>query len=225
MSAMPWVLGLAWGLLVWSAATQAVVGAVSAARARSLSRAAPGRNERKWPPAVRVPGAARLVAAISTIRVARRSRVASDRVARELPVVVDLLGVGCAAGLTPYLAVEHAARWGPPGLAASLAEVLRRHRLGIPFEKALTDVGRETGSTARGMFEILAAAARSGEPAVDPLERLAGDARADIRRRSEARARSLSVRLLFPLVFLVLPAFGLLVVVPTLIRGFATLGA
>lgn len=224
MSIMPWVLGLAWGLLVWSAAKHVVVSAVGDARARGLSGANTRRNEHQRSLATRVPGAARIAASISKFSTARRSRAASDRVARELPVVVDLLGVGCASGLTPYLAVEHAARWAPPVLAASLSEVLRHHRLGVPFDEALTGVGKETGSNARGMFDVLAAAVRSGEPAVDPLERLAGEARADIRRRAEARARSLSVRLLFPLVFLVLPAFGLLVVVPTLIRGFATLG-
>jgi hypothetical protein len=53
--------------------------------------------------------------------------------------------------------------------------------------------------------------------------RLGAEGRAALRRGAEERARSLSVRLLFPLVFLVLPAFALLVVVPTVISGFTGL--
>ena len=52
------------------------------------------------------------------------------------------------------------------------------------------------------------------------LERLAVEERTPLRRRAEARARKVPVRLLFPLVFLVLPAFGLLTVVPALLAGF-----
>jgi len=37
------------------------------------------------------------------------------------------------------------------------------------------------------------------------------------------RARTVPVRLLFPLVFLVLPAFGLLTVVPALLTSFRAL--
>jgi tight adherence protein C len=54
------------------------------------------------------------------------------------------------------------------------------------------------------------------------LARLSSEARADLRRRAEARARTVPVRLLFPLVFLVLPAFGLLTVAPVLLDGFGS---
>jgi hypothetical protein len=43
--------------------------------------------------------------------------------------------------------------------------------------------------------------------------------RTTLRRRAEARARTVPVRLLFPLVFLVLPAFALLTVVPAVLGG------
>jgi hypothetical protein len=62
---------------------------------------------------------------------------------------------------------------------------------------------------------------RLGAPAGPALTRLAHDVRADLRRRAEARARTLPVKLLFPLVFLVLPAFGLLTVVPALLGALA----
>ena len=67
----------------------------------------------------------------------------------------------------------------------------------------------------RGLADALLATERLGAPVLDSLQRLAVSARADVRRRAEARARTVPVRLLFPLVFLVLPAFGILTVVPT----------
>ena len=53
--------------------------------------------------------------------------------------------------------------------------------------------------------------------------RLADEARAAARRRAETRARVLPVKLLFPLVFLVLPAFGLLTVAPALLSAMSRL--
>ena len=66
---------------------------------------------------------------------------------------------------------------------------------------------------------MLTLSARDGAPAADRLAATAATARTDLRRRAEAHARRVSVLLLFPLVFLVLPAFGLLTVVPALADG------
>ena len=52
---------------------------------------------------------------------------------------------------------------------------------------------------------------------------LAREARLDRRRRAEARARRVPVLLLFPLVLCVLPAFGLLTVVPLLVGSLPDL--
>ena len=67
---------------------------------------------------------------------------------------------------------------------------------------------------------MIATGARLGAAVDDALARLAAESRRDLRRRAEARARTVPVRLLFPLVFLVLPAFGLLTVVPAVAAGF-----
>jgi hypothetical protein len=46
--------------------------------------------------------------------------------------------------------------------------------------------------------------------------------RADVRRRAEARARTVPVRLCFPLVACILPAFALLTVAPAVLAGLST---
>jgi tight adherence protein C len=147
----------------------------------------------------------------------RRADVA---VQRELPVVLDLLGVAVGAGCTPWLAVETTVAWAPPDLAARLQRVLRACRLGASFPDALEDLA---GSTPRlaPVVDALLTSDRLGAPVGPALARLATEERATARRRAEAHARRVPVRLLFPLVFLVLPAFGLLTVVPALLSGLA----
>jgi tight adherence protein C len=163
-----------------------------------------------------VPGPVRAVAR----RVAdqRRAHAVELTVERELPVTVDLLAVAVGAGCTPFLAVDTAAQWAPPTLAAWLGDVRRSCALGRSFADALDDLGRRVPSL-QPLAEALLASDRFGAPVGDALVRLAAEQRTALRRRAETRARTVPVRLLFPLIFLVLPAFGLLTVVPAVLAG------
>ena len=144
-----------------------------------------------------------------------------ERIAgHELPVTIDLLAVAVGAGCTPYLAVDVAATWSPPTLAAQLAGVVRACTLGRSFADALDDLAARVPAI-RPLADALLASERFGAAVGDALIRLAAEQRAVLRRRAETRARTVPVRLLFPLVFLVLPAFGLLTVVPALLAGFS----
>ena len=142
-------------------------------------------------------------------------------IGRELPVIVDLVGVALAAGCTPYLAIEHAARYGPARSAQSLRDVRRACTLGQSLDDALRDLGTAT-TALRPLADTLRTSARLGSPAAPALTRLAAEVRADYRRRAEARARTVPVRLCFPLVACVLPAFALLTVAPVVLGGMHT---
>ena len=142
--------------------------------------------------------------------------------ARELPVAIDLLGVAVGAGCTPYLAVGVAAQWSPPPLGDTFRDVLRRCSLGLDFEAALDAAAQETPRV-RPLADALLASDRLGVPVGPVLARLADEDRTALRRAAEAHARRIPVRLLFPLVFLVLPAFVLLTVVPGLAAGLGRL--
>ena len=148
----------------------------------------------------------------------QRARRADEAVTAELPVAVDLVGVAVGAGCSPFHAVEIAARWSPPRVARALGAIGRATALGASFDVALRDAGDGTPALRR-LTETLRTSARLGAPAAASLARLAQEVRADVRRRAEARARTVPVRLLFPLVFCVLPAFALLTVVPVLLDG------
>ncbi|MGZ8762651.1 MAG: type II secretion system F family protein [Acidimicrobiia bacterium] len=162
----------------------------------------------------------RRVSRVSEIWTVRRT-AARERAAvtAELPVAVDLLAVAVGAGYTPFLAVEVAAPWAPPVLRSRLDRVVTVCRMGADFDRALDEMAGDHREL-RGLTDALLAADRLGAPVLESLQRLASSARADVRRRAEAHARTVPVRLLFPLVFLVLPAFGLLTVVPAVAASF-----
>jgi len=160
----------------------------------------------------------RLRALVAPLRERRAARSAGRQNLRDLPMLVEVLGVAIAAGCTPLLALEQSRRWVPPGCGAPVDAVLRAYELGAAFPDALAR-GFGPVRAFAPLVDALAATDRLGIAVGPELERVAADCREAQRRVAEHRARSMSIRLLFPLVFLVLPAFGLLTVVPALFAG------
>ena len=225
-----WVLGGVWGILAARPIARRARRVVPVQRVATLATADGASPSSAWRAY-----AAEVVARIARPhrtgmigRVARsfgtrqRSRADDVDLARDLPVAIDLLGVAVGAGCTPYLAVEVAVQWSPPAIAAPLAAVQRACELGVSFDAALDDAARAT-PLLRPVVDALLASDRLGAPVGPVLARLADEERTALRRRAEANARRIPVRLLFPLVFLVLPAFVLLTVVPGLAAGLGRL--
>jgi tight adherence protein C len=210
----------AWGLLAALPIVAVARRAASRARVRAL---VPVKNARRvgwhrWrlvPP----PMLAGVVAVLTSPLRRREARRHGAEVRRALPLTVDLLGVAVGAGCTPYTAVEVAARWCPAVIATEFDDVLQRCRLGASFDDALGAAGRSAPRLAP-LADALTTATRLGVAIGPTLARVADEVRADLRRAAEQQARTVPVRLLFPLVFLVLPAFALLTVVPVLLSGF-----
>jgi Flp pilus assembly protein TadB len=214
-------LAVAWGLIVSLPFAQMARRQVVVAHARALvpdgARAPRVQRRSRW----KAPRAGRVFVDVLATPVRHRARRAHDAaVLRELPVAIDLLGVAVGAGCTPFGAVDVVATWCPPLLADALARVTRACRLGETFDGALHAAALETPALAP-VVDALGAAARLGAPVAPTLARLSDETRASLRRTAEARARTVPVRLLFPLVLLILPAFGLLTVAPVLLDGFA----
>jgi tight adherence protein C len=112
------------------------------------------------------------------------------------------------------LAVAAVARRAPGPLGAELARAREETALGRRLADALDDVPDRAGEAVRPLVAALIASERYGAPLRAGLERLAGEVRADRRRRAEEAARKVPVKLLFPLVACTLPAFALLTVAP-----------
>ena len=146
-----------------------------------------------------------------------RSAARGDRVAAELCAIVEVMGVALASGLSItaslQLALAHcdAAHETARRLAASSDR---------PLDDALDDFGSTCGPRARAFAEAVSGSLRTGIPLAPELDRLGRELRDGMRRRLEHRVRRLPVLLLFPLVLCVLPALGLVAIVPVLVAAF-----
>lgn len=153
----------------------------------------------------------------------RRATARADaRLEAALPAAYDLLVAAVGAGCAPAGAADLAAAWAPEPVAEAFRRVQVATELGGSFPDALVALAA-TAPLLAPMTEVLTTSAELGAPATGALVRLADEARARARRRAETRARVLPVKLLFPLVFLVLPAFGLLTVAPALLSALSRL--
>jgi hypothetical protein len=209
------VIAVGWGLLVGAVVLRVGL-RPQAHRVRALVPPSPSGRARA---AARrtVAALARVPVVAAVVAVLRRPRARAARARyHEVPVLVELVAVAVSAGATPRSALEVAADAAGPCRSA-LAEVLA-DVLGAGFGAAAESGARRHPELAR-LLRALAAADASGAPLTDPLVRLARSIRVAARREAERRARTVPVRLLIPLVVLVLPAFALLTVIPTVLAG------
>lgn len=153
----------------------------------------------------------------------RAARQRADVIVRSLPEIVDLFHLAVTAGLTVPLAVGAVVRRADGPLADELRAALAEVALGRRIGDALEDVPARAGEVTRPLLAALVASDRYGAPLGDALGRLAAEVRADRRRRAEEAARKVPVKLLFPLVCCVLPAFGLLTLAPLIAGAVAAL--
>lgn len=153
----------------------------------------------------------------------------AHRPLRGWPDAIELVILGVHAGATPLAAIESAAA--QLSAAAHVDDAIHRafgeaaHRVhrGVGLADALGALPEALGPAAAEFADAIAAADRYGLPLGPVLDRLATEARAERRRVAEIDARSLPVRLAFPLVVCTLPAFVLLAIVPAVLGAIATL--
>jgi tight adherence protein C len=200
--------------LAWSAVAtlcmSAAVARVLHDRPRLPLPPADRRGDRRTSPRRNVPIGRR-----RSVRRDRRRRAAIDA---EIPQLLDLLAAGSSAGLAASLALRRAV----DGLAGPLADEVRatvrsvdlgarwRDELeGLADRLDLPDLRRTVAALTR--TETL------GASLAEATAELAASVRQARRAATAERARTAPVKMLFPLVFLVLPAFLLLTVVPVLL--------
>jgi tight adherence protein C len=149
-----------------------------------------------------------------------RRRAAARRLAvrsEAAPAVLDLLGAALLAGLNPHRAVLRVAERAPEVLHDDLGLAAAVLRLGGTPAAALRAAADRSGlDELRAAAAALEAAERWGAPPAEALAARAEALRGRARLHAEAEAGRAAVRLVFPLVLCFLPAFVLLVVVPTI---------
>ncbi len=155
-------------------------------------------------------------------RAARRRRLAASR---EVPLFLDLLAVTTSAGLPPPLAVRVATEPLRGPLGEELRGAVGRVDLGRRWrDEIAASAGRLAQHDLGRAIRLLLRTQRLGTSLADEMSRLAADVREGARMRAVERARTAPVKMLFPLVFLILPAFLLLTVVPVLLTTVWSIG-
>lgn len=170
-------------------------------------------------------GVAVAFAAWAQPRLAARRRADRHRraVLRALPDAVDLLRLAVDAGQSLPLALPGVARRVDEPLDAALQRADREAASGRPLAEALVAALAPLGERAGSLGTALADHLHYGSPLVPLLERQALELRLARRHDAEQEARRVPVRLLLPLVLCILPAFGLLTVVPLLAGSLSAL--
>lgn len=197
-----------------------LIGAVSALRRRQIAFAVPAMlvGGLVWLPLAALAGLGAWALPIRSARTNRRAL--REQIRRELPDVIDLFVLGASVGLNLRLAVEAVAEFGRGLIARELGVALERSNQGVPLSHELSGVISRLGDDVRPLVRVLSAVDLSAGETQTQLEVIGLDARLERRRTAEIEARRIPVRLLFPLVLCVLPAFGLLTVVPILVGSF-----
>jgi len=156
----------------------------------------------------------------------RRSVVRVRKIDYEIPELVDLLVTTVEAGVGFLAAMQLAARRVREPLGQELRVTLREQGMGLTVDEALRNLGARTTSGNLRMFvQAVIQGETLGVSIGKILRDLAVDMRKSRRQMAEERAQKAPIKLLFPLVFLILPAMMLVLLGPALYDIVKQLGS
>jgi tight adherence protein C len=156
--------------------------------------------------------------------VARMAKHRRARIAAQVPDLGELLLAMTQAGLPPPVAFRRAAEAVEGELGAELDVALRQVDLGVPWRSAMDEMATSVeDASLRRLVSALGRTQRLGTSVAGALRTVTEDLRGERRARAEELARRAPVKMLFPLVFLILPAFLLLTVGPVVLATIRSL--
>lgn len=152
------------------------------------------------------------------------SRMASTRsrdLQRELPDSIDLLTISVEAGLTFDAGLARVAQNGKGPTAREFARVLQEIQIGTGRQDALRAMGDRTDvPELRTFAAALIQAETFGIPMANALRIQSDEMRVRRRQRAEESAQKVPVKILFPLIFGILPVLFLVIIGPAAITAF-----
>lgn len=150
------------------------------------------------------------------------SRLAATRqlaITNALPDTLDQLTICVEAGLGFDSAMARVAKSGEGPLAQEIARLLQDLRVGVPRVEALDALlGRTDVPELRQFVHAVIQAETYGVPVSRVLRAQAVEQREKRRFRAEERAMKLPVKVVFPLVFCILPVLFIVVISPAFIK-------
>lgn len=149
-----------------------------------------------------------------------RSRISERerRIERALPSALDLITVCMEAGLAFDAGLAKVVEKTRGPLAEEFARALQEMQLGKPRREALRDLARRTA--VRDLASFVAAISQADQMGISlaPVMRSQADeVRVRRRQRAEEQAMQAAIKMLFPLIFCILPAMVLVVLGPAFV--------
>jgi len=146
-------------------------------------------------------------------RVRRRKR----EIVRALPNALDMMTIGVEAGLAFESAMLRVTERWHNALTWELRRTVAEMRVGTPRDEALKRLASRTDvPDLRTFVAVLVQSTQLGVSIADVLHVQAAQIRQKRRLRAEELARQASVKMLFPLVFLIFPAMFVVILGPAL---------
>ena len=155
-------------------------------------------------------------------------RARARRLRSGLPAAMDLLVLEIEAGQPLDHAIAEAGRelrHAHPDLAAELAFVQIEMQLGVGRAQALHNMAeRNSDSELRKLVALIVEGDRFGSSPAPALQSHAKYLRIKMRQQANEAARKLSVKLVFPVFFLIMPSLLLVTLGPAVIQMVTQLG-
>jgi len=135
-----------------------------------------------------------------------------------LPDTLDQMTIAVEAGLGFDSAMAKAARGGEGPLAEELVRVLQDMSIGRTRRESFEELGRRTSSEdLRRFVRAIVQADAYGVAIGEVLRVQAGEMRTKRRQRAEEEAQKVTVKIIFPLIFCLLPAMFIVILTPAVI--------
>ena len=154
----------------------------------------------------------------------RRVRQRKDEITRALPDALDMLSIGVEAGLGFESAMVRVGERWDNALTHEFRRAVTEMRLGTPRNEALRNMAHRTGTDALHSFvTVLIQSSQLGVSIGRVLHAQAAQERTRRRQRAEELARQAGGKMVFPLVFLILPTLFVVMLGPAIPRMGAML--
>jgi tight adherence protein C len=145
----------------------------------------------------------------------------TEQVRRDLPDALDLLTISVEAGLAFDAGLSQVARNTTGPLAEEFFRVLQEMQIGLGRAEAMRSLGERTDvPELRAFVTSMVQADAFGIPIAQVLRVQAKELRIKRTQRAEELAQKVPVKILFPLIFCILPALFVVIIGPAAIQIF-----